>query len=289
MLLSPHGWVKAPASIVFSLPGELLATYLRVRYFDRGRGCWASLETIGAGLVSVRQTRRHLRELERRGLIHVTVRGGGRTLAIQCADGPAPDGGVQEGWTGASISAGRGRPEKQRFENKIKGNNDADAVVVDSAPKVAPSAEVAAVVLPEDLDALPHKRRGLSRATLVRLVDRHGVEAVRGAVAVLTGQYPTDATVKRAFGALLAAALDQRWTSQAQDDRAERVARMSTIEAARPPADTGWARAAGGVKLRVLEVRADVVRTETGVIPAHHWPNWTWESGDKHADVGCAN
>lgn len=275
------GWIKAPSSLVFSLPPELLATWLRIQYYDRGQGCWASMATIAAGVVGDRQVRRHVRELERRGLVRVVARES-QTSVIYCIE---PQSGP-EGVTSAKAVRSQKPPSPldtranqeqiHEQEDHMKHNQDeagaepALAVVVHSHE----AGDLLSLHLPADLEELPRKRRGISTATIRKLVGEHGVDSVRQAVAVLNRQYPTDEKV-RSFGALLSVAVSNGW--KASTPGADREARQQAIAMATPPAETRWAKPReGGEAVEVLEVNRDVVRTASGVIPAHMWPSWTW-------------
>ncbi len=306
----PAGWVKAPSRLVFSLPGELLGTYLRIRHYDRGQGCWASLDTLGAGRVSERQLRRHLRELERQGLIQVSGRSGHGTLIIRCVETPddtladlSPAMSVRSHRTSMTASTGHGCPVKQiplREEDPIKNNlqatskastvSNTKAVVVSSQKtfnEVTPAAKAAneatieqgamlALHVPEDLVMLATKRKGLSVATVRRLMGLVGVEAVRAAAGVLVDQYPDDGRVK-SFGALLTRAVQEGWRHPEAERLAERAQREAAITSAAPPAMTRWALAPDGRRLGVVSVTQDVVKTDAGsVIPREQWPAWTW-------------
>lgn len=311
-MTSPHrttapsgAWVKAPAQLLFSLPSELLATYLRLKFHDRGHGCWASLETLSAGLVSERQLRRHLRELERRALIVIEGRSASGTLHIRvqepadaCAAYPSDtdtDDRPERPW--ASGQSGHERPVKQippGGTRSLKYNKQTQPVPVSqSEGKVVVSSSSSLtnlkteasgglslpLHLPDDLAALPTKRKGLSAATLRRLVGLHGEARVREAAAVLVSEYPDDAQVRKGFGALLSRAVADGWRSPEAEAAAVRQAREAALAAAAPPVGTCFARAADGALLTVLEVTSDFVRTETGVIPRALWSSWAWLTG----------
>lgn len=306
----PAGWVKAPSRLVFSLPGELLGTYLRIRHYDRGQGCWASLETLGAGRVSERQLRRHLRELERQGLIQVSGRSGHGTLILHCVEAfddalasPAPATNVRPHRTNAAGSTGHSCPPKQiplREKDPIKNNQQARSKtgIAAAAPPVVvssgnssnhePSDAVAAnhdskehgamlaLHVPDDLVALAVRRKGLSVATVRRLVGFAGADAVRAAAGVLVDQYPDDSRVK-SFGALLTRAVQEGWKHPETERLTQRSEREAVITSAAPPATTRWALAPDGRRLGVVDVTADVVKTDAGsVIPREQWPAWTW-------------
>jgi hypothetical protein len=296
-------WVKALSSLVFTLPGELLGTYLRIRHFDRGKGCWASLATIGAGLVSERQTRRHLRELEGRGLIAVARRGGGRTLFIRCNEpvgaGGLPAASVMDTWVqddrpSASTSDGLARPEKQKVKiEKLEAHKQTDYLprlnrvasdVVVSISHKEPK-DVSGIlplpILPPDLAALPRERTGISLATLNRLVSTHGCAAVSAAVQVLSHGYPDGRGVTKGFGALLTKAVVEGWSAPELNDKVRRAAVAAATEAARPPASTKFARfrATGEVCIveRIAEAAVMIagLRGTTAVMQSQ-WACWEW-------------
>lgn len=284
MTTNGSAWIKAPASLVFSLPPELLATFLRIRYYDRGQGCWASVATLGAGLVSERQVRRHIRELERRGLVRVVARES-RTSIIYCQE-PAsniPTTSDRERKVQKAEKTpppGRQLPAKQIHEVETDPKNyNENAATEEQVLSVVVPCEAAGILpfqLPGDLAELPHKRKGIGLAMIRRLVGEHGIEVVRQAVNIVSQQYPDDTKV-RSFGALLSVAVREGWRSPKLDDRAGREVREAAMIASTPPAETRWAKPReGGLSVQVVEVAGEVVRTATGVIPRHRWPEWEW-------------
>lgn len=281
------GWMRAPASLVFSLPPELLSTWLRIRFYDRGQGCWASMATIAAGVVGDRQVRRHVRELERRGLVRVVARES-QTSVIYCIE---PQTGPERVTSAKAVRSQKppslldthaNQKQIHDQEDHMKHNQDAHssptygpAPTSDEVVVYQEAGELLSFTIPEDLAELaagPKKRKGLAMATIRKLVSEHGSEAVRTAAAAVSGQYPTDAKV-RSFGALLAIAVRDAWQEPGED----RKSRALAIANAAPPAGTTWAKPReGGEAVEVVEVTPELVKTKTGVIPQHMWPSWTW-------------
>lgn len=147
----------------------------------------------------------------------------------------------------------------------------------------APGGDILALNIPPDLAALPSRVRGLSGATVRRLVAAHGPEVVRRAVATIEQSYPNKAAI-RVFGALLQRTIAEGWMSTQQEEQTKKETQEAAIVAAAPPDGTRWAERDGQV-LEVLEVSTSAVRTATGVIPRSNWPEWTFRIDEPPVSV----
>lgn len=172
-------------------------------------------------------------------------------------------------------------------EENVPRENDALKEGVPMAEPGSPMATPGAVLpmaVPTDLADLPAKHRGLTMATIRRLVGRHGVEPVRQAVAILNEQYPDDRGVK-SYGALLTRATCASWTSPMIEKQTERMVRETAITGAVPPEGTNWVRWKGGSHvLAVVAIHEDRVEVcdpnkhgvATSVLPCSKWPEVEW-------------
>lgn len=303
-------WVKVPASLVFSLPPHLLATWCRVRQYDWGRGCTAALATLAAGTMGERQLSRNLHTLEALGLLRSEERPG-ETTVWHCVE-PAPSpktGEPRRAEQGGGRRRGRGKQdhpeaEKEKQQHQLaQPEAPAGAAVAqgghrspekapetagggegkahpDAAPTGATRPETGAVLpmtLPPDLAELPARKKGLSSCTVRRLVGQAGEQTVRAAVELLAEQERKGKSI-RSWGGMLTAAVTEGWATEKAKEAAERAAREAAISKAAPPEGTTHGRAADGQVVAVLEVKADAVVTERGVVLREAWPAWTWQT-----------
>jgi hypothetical protein len=168
------------------------------------------------------------------------------------------------------------RPEKGP-EGSARGVGKAGASAARRGAEAGETGSVVPLTLPPDLAELTTRKKGLSSATVRRLVGQAGEATVRTAVELLAEQERKGKTI-RSWGAMLTAAVVEGWAAEKAQQQAERAGREAAIGKAAPPDGTTHGRAPDGQLVAVLDVKADAVVTEWGVVLREAWPLWAWQT-----------
>lgn len=199
-------------------PSAAIVIMALADFADADGYCWPSVKRIAdENPVSDRSVQRAIRELEERGLLVRQERPNQSNMYKLALGLPAK---VRQIGTPAKVSPTPRHDDTRGVTlchpNKAKNKTVNRSASKDAAAPVSSSSVSSPGELPDDVKAIARNRRGISVATLHRLMREYGADAVRQAIAVVSKKHPTDATIKTGFGAVLTTALRDGWASEAE-------------------------------------------------------------------------
>lgn len=239
---------------------------------------WVSIETLTKNLPCSRSSvQRAMIGLQAKGYIGVIHRPGQSSL-IQLAptllESEVPYGGAP---TRPTVRPPKpeggpmvGPEQSKQIQNRVEQPTEPPPAVV------APSIE-----LPDDLAQFAESDKTIGRATVAKLIERHGEERVRQAVDFIRSQYDSRGIRVLNRGGLLRTAAEQGFQTPGQVQAQEKIEKATVIEQHRAPADATWGRSPGGNIFTVLEVRPDAVKLQDekgreSMLPNWAMAGWTW-------------
>lgn len=242
---------------------------------------WVSVERLTEILPIARcSIQRSIRSLTRRGWLLVEKRPGRSSLVTIRQDfladlagkgsrDEAPRGSIQ-----APEPSQRGRVVRPEQSKQIQ--NQVEQQTAPPPAVVAPSID-----LPEDLVSFAESDKTIGRATVARLIERHGEERVRQAVEFIRSQYDGRGIRVLNRGGLLRTAAEQGFQTPEQIKEQEKAEKVASTERHRAPADATWGRSPSGRMLTVLEVGPDAVKLQDekgreSMLPTWAMTGWVW-------------